>query len=135
CRAPRSWSGSASRGGRTAPLPAGSCGGPWRQRRFEARVRGPRGGFRSDRGDFFLVRHAERGAAAAGRDHVRVLDLEAGALQAVDEVDRRAADVRQALAVDEERDALVLEQLVAVALLVEGPRVLEARAPAAAHAD
>jgi hypothetical protein len=33
-----------------------------------------------DGGDFFLVRDAERGPAATGRDHVRVLDLEARAL-------------------------------------------------------
>ena len=54
---------------------------------------------------------------------------------AVDEVDHRALDVRQARAVDQQADALVLEDGVAVALLVERQRVLEARAAAAAHAD
>ena len=43
--------------------------------------------------------------------------------------------VRQARAVDEQADALVLEHGVAVALLVEGERVLEAGAASAAHAD
>src|SRR5258708_1786190 len=90
---------------------------------------------RSDRRDLFLVRDAERGAATAGRDHVRVLDLEAGALEAVDEVDRRARHVREALAIDEQADALVLEDRVLVALLVERQRVLETGAAAAANAD
>ena len=51
-----------------------------------------------DRGDLFLLRDAEGGAAAAGRDDVRVVDLEAGALQALDVVDDRALDVGQARA-------------------------------------
>ena len=88
-----------------------------------------------DRGDLFLLRHAEGGAAAAGRDDVRVLDLEAGALQALDVVDDRAPHVREARAVDEHAEAVVLEDLVAVALGVERERVLEAGAAAAAHAD
>src|SRR5947209_7347002 len=36
-----------------------------------------------DRRDLFLFGDAERGAAAAGRDHVRVVHLEARALEAV----------------------------------------------------
>src|SRR3954452_8599765 len=80
-------------------------------------------------------RHAEGRAAAARGDHVGVLHLEPGALEAFDEVDRRAAHVGQRLAVDEQRDALVLEDLVAVAALIEGEDVLEARAAAAANAD
>ena len=46
---------------------------------------------RLDRGDFLLLRHAEGRAAAAGRDDVRVVDLEAGALHGLDVVDDRAA--------------------------------------------
>ena len=86
---------------------------------------------KSDRGDLLLVRDAERGAAAAGGDDVGVVDLEAGAVERVDVVDLRAVDVGQALAVDEDPQAVVLEDGVAVALLVEGELVLEARAAAA----
>ena len=52
-------------------------------------------------------------AAAAGRDDVGVLDLEAGALEAVDVVDHRAADVRQASAVDQQPEPVALEDRVA----------------------
>src|SRR6185312_14451238 len=81
--------------------------------------------------DLLLVRNPEGRAAAAGGDDVRVVDLEACSLQVVDVVDRRALHVRQARAVDEQADALVLEDLVPVALLVERERVLEAGAAAA----
>ena len=80
----------------------------------------------SDRRDLFLVRDAEGGAASTGGDDVGILDLEAGALQTVDEVDDGALDVRQARRVDEQSDALVLEHGVPVALLVERERVLKA---------
>src|SRR3954465_486481 len=90
--------------------------------------------FKSDRGDFFFFRDAEGRAAAAGRDHVRVVDLEAGALHGLDVVDDRALDVGQRRAVHQDPQTVVLEDLVARALLVEGERVLEARAPAAADA-
>ena len=70
-----------------------------------------------DGGDFLLVFHAEGRAAAAGRDDVRVVDLEAGALHALDVVDDRALDVGQARAVDEDAQAVVLEDRVAVALV------------------
>src|SRR5919198_1352964 len=73
-------------------------------------------------------------AGAAGRDHVRVVDLEAGALQALDIVDDGALDVRERRAVDEDAQTMVLEHRVAIALRVERQRVLEARASAAAHA-
>src|SRR3954451_3775319 len=99
-----------------------------------ARAR-PRRGVPSDCGDLFLLRDAEGGAAAAGRDDVRVVDLEAGALQALDVVDDRALDVGQARPVDEDAQAVILEHLVAVALGVERERVLEAGAATAAHAD
>src|SRR3954469_24495306 len=88
-----------------------------------------------DCGDLFLLRDAEGGAAAAGRDHVGVVDLEARALEALDVVDDRAAHVGQARAVDQDAQAVVLEDLVAVTLRVEGQRVLEAGAAAAAHAN
>src|ERR687887_2481654 len=89
----------------------------------------------SDGRDLFVLGDPERRAAAARRDDVRVVDLEAGALQRVDVVDRRAVDVGQALVVDEQTQAAVLEDRIAVALLVEGELILEARAAAAAHAD
>ena len=90
---------------------------------------------RRRRPQFFLFGDPERGTAAAGRDHVRVVDLEAGALETVDEVDHRALDVGQARAVDQQADALVLEDGVAVALLVERECILEAGAAATAHPD
>ena len=71
----------------------------------------------SDRRDLFLLRHAEGGAATAGCDHVGVLDLEAGALQALDVVHDRATDVGQARPVDQQPQAVILEDLVAVALV------------------
>src|SRR3954454_14205421 len=88
---------------------------------------------RLDGGDLFLFLHAEGGAAAAGRDDVRVIDLEAGALHGLDVVDDRALDVGQRGAVDENAQAVVLEDLVARTLLVEGERVLEPGAAATTH--
>ena len=44
-------------------------------------------------------------------------------------------DVRQRLLVDQDLEALVLEDVVALAPLVEGQLVLEAGAPAAADAE
>ena len=82
-----------------------------------------------------VVFHLERGTAAAGRDHVRVVDLEAGALQAFDVVDLRAEDELHADLVDDDGDAVDLEDIVVVLGLVEGERVLEARATAAANGD
>src|SRR5262249_13709770 len=93
-----------------------------------------RGDGTSDRGDLFLLRHAEGRAAAAGRDHVRVVDLEAGTLQTLHVVHDRALDVGQRGTVDEDAQAVVLEDLVSVTLRIEGQGVLEARATAAAHA-
>jgi DNA-3-methyladenine glycosylase II len=89
----------------------------------------------SDGRNLLLFRHAERGATATGGDHVRVVNLEAGALESVDEVDRRALHVGDARPVDQEADALVLEHGVPGTLLVEGERILEAGAPATADSD
>ncbi len=89
----------------------------------------------SDGGDLLLVRDAERGTTAAGRDHVRVLDLEAGPLEPVHEVDHGSLHVRKARAIDEQANPLVLEDGVAVALLIERERVLEPRAAAASNPD
>src|SRR6185436_18821975 len=86
-------------------------------------------------GGVLVVLDAEGGAATAGCDDVRVLDLEAAAHEALGVVDRRAVHIAEAGGVDEHLDALVVEDLVVVALLVEGERVLEPRAAAAAHAD
>src|ERR1700759_229158 len=86
-----------------------------------------------NRGDFLFLGDPERGPAAAGRDHVRVVDLEAGALQTVDEVDHRALHVRQARIVDQQANALVLEDRVALSLLVERQGILEARAASTPH--
>ena len=57
------------------------------------------------------------------------------ALEALDVVDHGAPHVRKARAVDEDPQPVVLEHLVALALGVEGKRVLEAGAAAPAHAD
>src|SRR3954471_12297721 len=105
-----------------------------RSRRRELLLRGALGRA-SDGADLLLVRDAEGRATAARGDDVGVVDLEAGALQRVDVVDRRAVDVRQARAVDEELQAMALEDHVAFALLVEGELILEPRAASTAHAD
>ena len=68
----------------------------------------------------------ERGSAAACGDDVRVVDHEAGALEAVDVVDLRAEDELHAHLVDDHRNALVLEDVVLGLGLIEGERVLEA---------
>src|SRR5471030_3013900 len=86
------------------------------------------------RGAGFLAGDAERAAAAAGRDDVRVLDLEAGAGERVDVVDLRAVDVLERVRLDEQLETVTLEDAVVRALLVEGEVVLEARAAAAADA-
>ena len=79
----------------------------------------------SDRGDLFLFRDAEGGAAAAGGDHVGILDLETGALEAIDEIDDRPLDVGQARGIDEQPNSLLLKDGVSVTLLVERERVLK----------
>jgi hypothetical protein len=75
---------------------------------------------------------AERVAAAAGVRGVRVLDLEPGLAQVVNEVDSRTEQVDRALGVHDDPDALLLGLLVQVIdLIVEHQLVLEAAAPAA----
>src|SRR4051794_21250390 len=96
--------------------------------------RSTRRGASLDGGDLLLLRHAERGAAAARGDDVGIVDLEAGALQRVDVVDDRSADVREARTVDEDTEPLILEHLVVLALGVERQRVLEPGAAATADA-
>src|SRR5205814_2172845 len=88
-----------------------------------------------NRRNLFLFRDAEGRSAAAGGDHVRVVDLEARTLQALDEVNHRALNVGKARTIDQQADALVLVHAVAVALLVERERVLEAGAASPALAD
>src|SRR6266516_1642427 len=82
-----------------------------------------------------VVLHLEGGAATAGRDDVRVVDLEAGALEAFDVVDLGAEDELHADFVDDHGDAAHLEDVVVVLGAVEGKRVLKARAAAAADRD
>src|SRR5829696_495874 len=80
--------------------------------------------------------HLERMPAAAGGGDVRIIDLEAGLLQAVQEVDRRALQVRRAVGVDDDIDTVQLELVVALLrAAVESERVLEAGATAALDGD
>src|SRR4051794_509031 len=75
-------------------------------------------------------------AAATRRGDVRVVDLEAGLLQALEEVDRRALEVRRAERVDDDSDPVKLELVVAgLSAAVEAERVLEAAAAAALDGD
>src|SRR3954452_4236775 len=82
-----------------------------------------------------VLANQERGATAAGCDDVRVVDDEAGTLEAVDVVDLGAEDELHAHLVDDDRNALVLEDVIVGLGLIEGERVLEARTAAAAHRD
>src|SRR5213082_4050832 len=79
--------------------------------------------------------HLEGVAAAAGSGDVRVVDREA-CLQALDPVDLGAGQVGRAERIDDDRDALARELVVALLRsAVESERVLEARAPAALDGD
>src|SRR5690348_18030585 len=72
---------------------------------------------------------AERVTAGATARGVRVVDREALLLDRVGEVDRRAAEVRGAHAIDDDRDAVQVELEVTVeGALVEEQLVLQARA-------
>src|SRR4051812_10753518 len=80
--------------------------------------------------------HLEAVAASARRRGVRVLDLEAGLLEPLEEVDRRALEVRRAERVDDDRHAVELDLEVArLGGPVEPERVLEAAAAAALDRD
>src|SRR5579883_355070 len=71
-------------------------------------------------------------AAAAGRGGVRIAHLEGGAHHVLDEVDLGAPDELQRYRIDDELDAVALEDDVVVeARLVEGEAVLKAGAAAA----
>ena len=70
------------------------------------------------------------------RPGVRVVDLEPGLGDRVEVVDRGALQVGQAERVDDDRDAVQLDRVVAVlAPVVEAERVLEAGAAAALDGD
>src|SRR3712207_2408946 len=78
----------------------------------------------------------EGAAAAAATLDVRVVDGEAGAHEAVDVVELAAHDVRDAHGVDEDLDALLVQNLVVVVdLVVEVDRVLEAGASTGPDTD
>src|SRR3954449_2138064 len=74
--------------------------------------------------------------ATARRARVGVVDLEAGLLEALQEVDRRALQVRRAERVDHDRDSVELELVVTLLRpAVEAECVLEAAATAALDRD
>src|SRR5713226_8857318 len=83
-----------------------------------------------------IVAGVERVPARARVHRVRVVDREAGAHQAVDVVDFAAADVRGAVVVDHDLDAVLVDgDVLGPAHIVEGHAVLHARAAAAADED
>src|SRR4051794_3290327 len=83
---------------------------------------------RAVRGSLFTVGHLEGVPAAASSDDVRVVDLEPGLLEAVQEVDLGAAQVRSTERVDDELDAVRLELVIAfLRAAVEAERVFESR--------
>src|SRR5690242_128758 len=102
--------------------------------RSAAKIRAARSR-RLDRRDLLVLGNAEGRAAAARGHDVGVVHLEARALQRIDVVDARAVDVGKTLVVDEDAQAVVLEDRVALALVVEREVVLEAGAATAAYAD
>src|SRR3954463_6272493 len=133
-------------GTRTGGVVAGGSDSPPRparsplRSRIDTRAGPPRGAAmiratgsrRSDRRDLLVLGDPEGRATAARGHDVRVVHLEAGTLKRVHVVDARAVHVREALVVDEDAQAMVLEDRVAVALVVEGEVVLEAGAASAA---
>src|SRR4051812_44992867 len=82
-----------------------------------------------------FFRNAEGGAATARGDDVRVVHLEAAAHQRLGVVDLGAVDVLEARLVDDDLDAVDVEDPVLSDWLVERQRVLEPRATASANAD
>jgi hypothetical protein len=77
----------------------------------------------------------ERGPTSASSNHVGVIHLKARPLQTFDVVDLGAEDELHADLVDDDGDAVDLEDVVVLLGAVEGERVLEARAAAAANRD
>src|SRR5688572_12764725 len=84
------------------------------------------------RGEAMPWLYREARAAAAGALHVRVVELEARALQPLDVVDHRAREVHQAHLVDDDVDAVDREPAIDLGGLVE---VEVVREPGAAAAD
>src|SRR5438094_828853 len=81
-----------------------------------------------------LLLHRERRAAAAGVRGLRVRELEAAAVEARDEVDLGAGQVRGAGRIDQDPDPIVLEHLVPLSrVLVEVELVAEPRTSAPNH--
>src|SRR5262245_57533104 len=79
-----------------------------------------------------IASHGETGAAAAGRDRVRILDLEGLAHQIVDEIDDGATQIDERQLVDQDGGAVLLDgDIVVVALADEIEFIGEARAAAA----
>src|SRR5712692_11324931 len=71
----------------------------------------------------------ERAATAAGRDRVRVLDFKAGAHGCLDVVDARALEVRAALRVDVDLQAVeVVDEVLIARRVIQCHAVSKARA-------
>ena len=67
----------------------------------------------------------EGGAAAAASDGIGVLDAKSGATEAISEIDGGTAEVFCAFFVDEDLDALALDDGIAVLARIEGHAVLK----------
>lgn len=79
----------------------------------------------------------ETAAAAAGLHHIRIVEREAAAFEAVVKVDRRAVEIEGALLIDGDFQAVMLFDLIlgVVGIAVEAERVLKAAASAGRDAD
>ena len=85
---------------------------------------------------FFALGDLEAVPATACGGDVRVFDLEPGLLERLQEIDRRALQIRDAERIDDDLDAVELELVVArLGTAVETQRVLEPAAPAALDRD
>ncbi len=73
----------------------------------------------------FRLRGLEGGAAAATADGIGVLDAKSGATEAISEIDGGTAEVFCAFFVDEDLDALALDDGIAVLARIEGHAVLK----------
>src|SRR3954471_5435456 len=95
-------------------------------------LRAAAGAAAADLAGIRLIFHLEGVAAAAARDGVRVVDLEAGLLDRLEIVDPRTRQVRGAEGIDDDTNALTLELVVALlGAAVEAEAVLESGAAAA----